>query len=41
MAKEIPHARLIEYAGVGHMTALECPDRLAKDIIGFIGEKGN
>ncbi len=41
MAQEIPHARLIEYPGAGHMTALECPDRLAKDIIGFIGEKGN
>jgi len=39
MAKEIPHARLIEYAGVGHMTALECPERLAEDIIRFIGKK--
>ena len=36
MAKEIPHARLIEYPGVGHMTALEVPQRLAQDIIDFM-----
>jgi len=39
MAREIPDARLIEYAGIGHMTALECPERLAEDIIHFIGKK--
>lgn len=38
MAREIPHAQLLEYPGVGHMTALECPQRLAKDIIEFIKE---
>ncbi|HNY48932.1 MAG TPA: alpha/beta hydrolase [Smithella sp.] len=36
MAKEIPDARLIEYAGVGHMTALEVPERLARDVIDFL-----
>ena len=36
MAKEIPHARLIEYPEVGHMTALEIPQRLASDIIDFL-----
>jgi pimeloyl-ACP methyl ester carboxylesterase len=37
MAKEIPGARLIEYSGAGHMTALEEPRRLAQDIIEFAG----
>jgi pimeloyl-ACP methyl ester carboxylesterase len=37
MAKEIPGARLIEYPGVGHMTALEEPRRLAQDVIEFAG----
>jgi pimeloyl-ACP methyl ester carboxylesterase len=36
MAREIPGARLIEYEGVGHMTALEVPQRLAQDIIDFL-----
>jgi pimeloyl-ACP methyl ester carboxylesterase len=36
MASEIPDAHLIEYPGAGHMTALEDPDRLARDIIGFV-----
>jgi 3-oxoadipate enol-lactonase len=35
MAREIPGARLIEYPGAGHMTALEEPRRLAEDIIEF------
>jgi pimeloyl-ACP methyl ester carboxylesterase len=35
MAKEIPGAEIIEYPGVGHMTAIESPERLAADIIGF------
>jgi 3-oxoadipate enol-lactonase len=37
MAREIPDARLIQYPGVGHMTALEIPERLADDIIAFAG----
>jgi pimeloyl-ACP methyl ester carboxylesterase len=37
MAREIPNARLIEYPGVGHMTALESPQRLVQDIIDFVG----
>ena len=37
MAKEIPGARLIEYQGAGHMTALEEPRRLAQDVIEFAG----
>lgn len=36
MAKEIPGAEIIEYPGVGHMTAIEEPERLASDIIAFI-----
>ncbi|MBN1363401.1 MAG: alpha/beta hydrolase [Syntrophaceae bacterium] len=36
MAREIPDARLIMYPEVGHMTALEIPDRLASDIIEFV-----
>lgn len=38
MAGEIPGARLIEYQGVGHMTALEEPERLAGDIINFVDQ---
>jgi pimeloyl-ACP methyl ester carboxylesterase len=37
MAREIPNARLIEYSGIGHMTALEEPVRLVRDIIDFVG----
>ncbi|MCD6585077.1 MAG: alpha/beta hydrolase [Desulfobacteraceae bacterium] len=36
MADEIPNAHLIEYKGIGHMTALEAPERLSKDIAEFI-----
>ncbi len=36
MAREIPAAKLIEYPDVGHMTALEIPQRLAQDIIEFV-----
>ena len=36
MAREIPGARIIEYEGIGHITALEAPGRLAADMIEFI-----
>ncbi len=36
MAREIPGAELIMYPGVGHMTALECPELLARDVTRFI-----
>ena len=36
MAQEIPDAKLIEYEGIGHMTAIEAPERLARDIRQFI-----
>lgn len=36
MASNIPGARLIEYKGVGHMSALEAPEPLARDILAFI-----
>jgi pimeloyl-ACP methyl ester carboxylesterase len=36
MAREIPGARILEYEGVGHMSALEAPDRLARDVMDFI-----
>jgi pimeloyl-ACP methyl ester carboxylesterase len=35
MAKEIPGARILEYPGVGHMTAIEEPRRFADDIFAF------
>jgi pimeloyl-ACP methyl ester carboxylesterase len=35
MAKEIPNAEILEYPGVGHMTAIEEPVRLAADVIDF------
>jgi 3-oxoadipate enol-lactonase len=36
MAKEIPGAEIIEYKGVGHISAFEAPERLASDVIDFI-----
>lgn len=36
MAREIPGATLIEYEGIGHMTAIEAPERLARDIENFL-----
>jgi pimeloyl-ACP methyl ester carboxylesterase len=36
MAREIPGARIIEYPGVGHMTALECPELLRADLLDFL-----
>jgi pimeloyl-ACP methyl ester carboxylesterase len=36
MAREIPGAELREYPGVGHMTALEAPDLLARDVLSFL-----
>ncbi len=36
MAREIPGAQIIEYEGVGHMTALEAPERLSRDVASFI-----
>jgi len=38
MAEHIPGSQLIRYDGVGHMTAIEAPDRLAADILGFCRE---
>lgn len=35
MAQEIPGAELLMYPGVGHMTAIEAPDRFAKDLLDF------
>jgi len=36
MAREIPGAQIIEYPGVGHMTALESPQLLIADILKFV-----
>jgi 3-oxoadipate enol-lactonase len=36
MAREIPGAKIMEYSGAGHMTALESPQRLVADIMRFI-----
>ena len=36
MAECIPGAELIKYDGIGHMTAIEAPDRLAGDILSFM-----
>jgi pimeloyl-ACP methyl ester carboxylesterase len=38
MAKEIPGAKIVEYPGVGHMTAIEAPERLAADILEFVNQ---
>jgi len=38
MAEHIPGAQLVKYEGVGHMTAIEAPDRLASDILDFCRE---
>ncbi len=35
MASEIPGAKCLEYKGVGHMTAIEAPKRLAEDVMAF------
>lgn len=32
MASEIPGARLVIYAGVGHMPVIEAPERVAADL---------
>lgn len=36
MAEKIPYAKLLEYEGVGHMSAIEAPERLAGDIHTFL-----
>ena len=36
MADEIPAAQCLEYKGVGHMTAIEAPKRLAGDVMAFL-----
>jgi len=36
MARCIPGAQVNEYKGVGHMTAIEAPEKLASDIMAFI-----
>lgn len=36
MAQCIPGAELLEYEGVGHMTAIEAPGRLTADILSFL-----
>jgi len=37
--KALPQARLIEYPGCAHAPIFFCPDKLAKDIDGFIADK--
>ncbi|MFW6334878.1 MAG: alpha/beta fold hydrolase [Desulfosalsimonas sp.] len=36
MASEIAGAELREYRGVGHMAAIEAPQRLSEDVLGFL-----
>lgn len=38
LAREIPNNRLIVWEGRGHMTALEDPERLVRDLLGFLAE---
>jgi len=36
LARALPKARLIEYAGAGHFPYLDAPQRFAQDVIGFL-----
>lgn len=36
MAKEIPDVRHVIIEGVGHMTAIECPERTTKELLDFL-----
>ncbi|MCP4130771.1 MAG: alpha/beta hydrolase [bacterium] len=37
MAREIPGAELIILEGIGHMSALEAPEKLSSEILRFLG----
>ena len=41
MAREIPNVRHVVMQGLGHMTAIEDPDRLAKELLDFLGSTGS
>ncbi len=41
MAREIPNVRHVVMQGLGHMTAIEDPDRLAGELLGFLGSIGS
>jgi pimeloyl-ACP methyl ester carboxylesterase len=36
MSREIPGAQIIEYKGIGHMTAYEAPEHLARDVLSYV-----
>jgi len=36
LARALPRARLVEYAGAGHFPYLDAPKRFAQDVIGFL-----
>ena len=36
LAKALPKARLVEYAGAGHFPYLDVPQRFAQDVVGFL-----
>jgi len=36
LARALPKARLVEYAGAGHFPYLDAPQRFAQDVIGFL-----
>jgi 3-oxoadipate enol-lactonase len=38
MAQNIPDCRLVAFEGIGHMTAIEAPDRLAGELLRFLSE---
>jgi len=38
LAREIPHARQVLMSRVGHMTALETPERTSQEMLAFLGD---
>jgi pimeloyl-ACP methyl ester carboxylesterase len=40
MAREIPNNKLVIIEGVGHMTAIEAPERTAKELLDFLATVG-
>jgi len=39
LAKLIPNAKLVEFAGVGHVAPIEAPERLSAELLAFLGRR--